>query len=81
MLDGSIPNSCTAIALVESATKCLAMCAWSFAVFKNHVRAERALVIVSWVVNVLDATMNRVVSGLHASKACAKCVPSMLETK
>ena len=57
----SIPNSATALALVESATKCLATCASSFAAFKNQVRAESAMVMVSCVVKVLDATINKVV--------------------
>ena len=36
---------------------------WSLAVSRNHSRAVKALVMVSWVVNVLEAIMNRVVSG------------------
>ena len=66
---------------MDSATKCLATWTSSFAVAKNHVRAEIALVMVSWVVKVLDAMMNSVVSGLHFSKARIRCAPSILETK
>ena len=37
----------------------------SFAVSRSHILAVVALVIVSWVVNVLEAITNKVVSGLH----------------
>ena len=47
----------------------------------SHSRAVAALVMVSCVVNVLEATINRVVSGSHCCKACAMSVPSTLETK
>jgi glucose-6-phosphate isomerase len=40
-----------------------------------------ALVIVSWVVKVLEATMKSVVSGLHCLVTSARSVPSMLDTK
>ena len=36
---------------------------------------------VSCVVNVFEATINSVVCGSQTSNACAKCVPSILETK
>src|SRR3569623_1548113 len=63
MLAVSMPTSATALALVESATKCWAMAASSCACSRNQARAECALVSVSWVVNVLEAMMNREVAG------------------
>src|SRR5690606_41311652 len=77
----SIPNSATASALVERATKCLATAASSFASSKNHFLAEWALVIVSWVVKVLEAIKNKVDSGSKPSSVSAIWVPSTLETK
>ncbi len=53
----------------------------SLAVWRNHSLAVSALVIVSWVVNVLEATMKSVVSGSQARRTSAMSVPSMLETK
>lgn len=53
----------------------------SLADSKNQSRALSALVIVSWVVNVLEATMKSVVSGLHCLVTSARSVPSMLDTK
>ena len=41
----------------------------------------RAFVIVSWVVNVFDATQKSVVSGDKCRTVSARCVPSTLETK
>src|ERR1700712_4426119 len=76
----SIPNLPTSLALVERATKCFAM-SDSFALFRNHFLAELALVIVSAVVNVLEAMRNRVVSGSESFVASAMWVPSTLETK
>ena len=48
---------------------------------RNHSRAVCALVSVSCVVKVFDATMNSVVSGLRIFSVSAICVPSTLETK
>ena len=59
----SIPNAVTDFSLVLSAAKCLAMEASSAPDFKNHSLAVCALVMVSCVVNVLDATKKRVSSG------------------
>ncbi len=64
MFSVSMPNFVTSFSLVERATKCLATCLLSPAVFRNQSRADVALVSVSCVVKVLEATMNRVVSGL-----------------
>ena len=43
-------------------------------------RASLALVSVSWVVKVFDATMNSVVAGSRSRVASARSVGSMLET-
>ena len=51
------------------------------ALFNNHSRALRALVSVSWVVKVLEATMKSVVSGRRCLTVSARCVPSTFETK
>merc|ERR1711892_463171 len=51
------------------------------AVDKNHFFADFAFVIVSCVVKVFDAMMNRVVSAYSFLTVSARCVPSMLETK
>ena len=48
---------------------------------RNQSRAECALVMVSSVVKVLEATMKRVSSGSRSRVASAKSVPSTLETK
>ena len=64
MLSVSMPKSATFSALVDSATKCLATASSSAASSaSSQFRAEVALVIVSMVVNVLDATMNSVSAG------------------
>ena len=76
-----MPNSATAFALVESAAKCFATWAGSFAAARNQSRADKAFVMVSWVVNVLDATKIKVVSGFTFFNVSAMCVPSTLETK
>src|SRR3569623_1594603 len=81
ILRGSMPKAATACALVESATKCVASAASSLARAKNHVRALWALVRVSWVVKVLEAITNSVVSGSSRRRVSLMCVPSILETK
>lgn len=53
----------------------------SLAEARNQSLAEVALLMVSWVVNVLDATMNRLVSGSSFLSVSARCVPSTLDTK
>ena len=65
---GSMPNFLTSVSLVERAIKCLAMCFSSRASSRNHFRAEWALVKVSWVVKVLEATKNKVVAGKEAKE-------------
>ena len=76
-----MPNFATSVALVETATKCLAIEVSSpRAPASDHSRAVRALVIVSSVVNVLDETMKSVSAGSRSCTASAKSVPSMFET-
>ena len=80
MLLVSMPNFATSAALVETATKCLAMAASCFKVARAQARAVCALVIVSRVVKVFDEMMNSVSSASRSRVASAKSVPSMLET-
>jgi hypothetical protein len=82
MLSVSMPNFVTSAALVETATKCLATAVSSPpSPAKDHSRAVRALVIVSSVVKVFEATMNSVSAGSRSRVHSAKSVPSTLETK
>ena len=76
----SMPNFATSWAFVETATKCLATAASSPRLARLQARAVRALVIVSSVVKVFDATMNSVSAGSRSRVASAKSVPSTLET-
>ena len=76
-----MPNSDTFPALVETATKCLATAAASPSKARSdQSRALLALVIVSRVVKVFDATMNSVSAGSRSRVASTKSVPSMLDT-
>ena len=82
MLAVSMPNSATFAALVETATKCRATDAASPPkAASDQSRALCALVIVSSVVKVFDATMNSVSAGSRSRVASAKSVPSTFETK
>lgn len=64
MLAGSMPNSATFSALVESATKCRATASGPAPrPSRSQRRAEVALVTVSMVVKVLEATMKSVSAG------------------
>ena len=81
MFSTSMPNFATSAALVESATKCLATAASLPSLPTSHSRAESALVIVSWVVKVLEATMKSVCSALTSRSVSARWVESTLETK
>ena len=63
-----MPNSATSSAFVETATKWRATAASSPSSASSHARAERALVMVSSVVNVFDATMNRVSAGSRSRR-------------
>ena len=58
-----MPNSATFFAFVEIATKCLAITIGSLALESNQFLADSAFIMVSWVLNTLDAMMKRVVSG------------------
>ena len=72
----------TSPALVETATKCLAIACVVAEGGQQPVRARvRALVIVSSVVKVLEETMNSVSAGSRSRVASAKSVPSTFETK
>ncbi len=89
---GSIPKAATLSRAVETATKCLPMASNSASADSSMAltarssrssqsRAIRALVRVSKVVKVLEATMNRVVSGSSPLVFSTTSVGSMLETK
>ena len=75
-----MPNFLTSPALVETATKCLAT-ACSPKASISHLRQVLAFVIVSMVVNVLEETINSVVSGSILFKTSAQAVPSIFEIK
>ena len=75
-----MPNFSTSAALVETATKCLAIAFSSPNDFSAQARAVRAFVIVSSVVNVLDATMNSVSAGSRSAVFSAKSAPSTFDT-
>mmetsp|Transcript_11678 Transcript_11678/g.17487 ORF Transcript_11678/g.17487 Transcript_11678/m.17487 type:complete len:209 (+) Transcript_11678:1227-1853(+) len=77
----SMPNSETALPLVDSAAKCFATAAGSLRFSSSHAFADAAFVIVSCVVNVLEAMRKRVVSASTSFSTSAMCVPSTLETK
>ena len=62
----------------RSAWRCASVC---LSLARNQSRAEWALVMVSSVVKVLEATRKRVSSGSRSRVASAKSVPSTLETK
>ena len=89
---GSMPNSATLSSAVDTATKCFSIASFSAASVSSispaalsscssQLRASRALVSVSRVVNVLDATMNSVVAGSRSAVFSYTSVGSMLETK
>ena len=76
-----MPNASTSLALVDTATKCLATAASSPPrPASDQSRAVRALVIVSSVVNVFDEMMNSVSSGRRSRVFSAKSVPSTFDT-
>jgi hypothetical protein len=82
MFSVSIPNFETSSALVETATKCLAIALSSPPrPPSTQSRAVRALVMVSSVVKVFDEITKRVSAGSRSRVASAKSVPSTLETK
>ena len=81
MLSVSMPNAATPSALVDTATKCLAMADSSPSAASAHSRAEVALVIVSRVVKVFDEMTNSVSSAWRSRVASTKSVESTLDTK
>ena len=82
MFAGSMPNFTTSASLVESATKWLATAAaFPPSFLTSHSRALVALVIVSCVVKVLDATMKSVWSAFTLRSVSARWVESTFETK
>ncbi len=77
-----MPNAATFSAFVETATKCRATAALSPpSPSSSQRRADVALVIVSMVVKVLDATMNSVSAGSRSRSASCRSAPSTLDTK
>ena len=80
MFSVSIPKRDTSSAFVDTATKCFAIASSEPRRASAQSRAVWALVIVSSVVNVFDATMKSVSSGSRSRVASAKSVPSTLET-
>ena len=80
MLRGSMPNSATRSAFVDTATKCRAT-ASSPSAATIHARAARAFSSVSIVPNVFETTTNSVRAGSRSRVACQKSLPSTFETK
>ena len=83
MFCGSMPNSATRSALVDTATKCWATAsspARSPRPSSSHRRATFALVSVSSVPKVFDETMTSVSAGSRSRVASQMSVGSMLET-
>ena len=74
-----MPNSFAAATLVVSAAKWRAMSLPPWV--SNHCLAERAFVMVSIVVKVLDAIRNSVLLGRTRASTAASSCPSTLETK
>src|SRR6185437_14610016 len=79
MLCVSMPNSSTSFLLVETATKCLATASSPSASVSQR-RAAVALVSVSSVVKVFDATMKSVVAGSKSATFAIRSAGSTLET-
>ena len=89
---GSMPKAATLSSAVDTATKCRATAAvlassvsaiapTSTSRRHSQARARRALVSVSSVPKVFDATMNNVVVGSRSATVSATSVGSMLEMK
>src|ERR1700744_2133874 len=79
MLSVSMPNSSTSFLLVETATKCLATASSPSASVSQRLAAV-ALVSVSSVVKVLDATMKSVVAGSKSANFAIRSAGSTLDT-
>ena len=81
MFAGSMPNSATPSALVDTATKCFPTAVSSPPSASSvHDLALWALVMVSSVVNVFDETMKRVSVASRSRVASTRSVPSMFDT-
>lgn len=80
LLPGSIPNSLTSFRLVDTATMCLETASGPSSAV-SHVLTVLALSIVSTVVNVLETTTTRVVSGERPLSARATSIGSTLARK
>ena len=79
-----MPNSATFSAFVDSATKCLATAVSPVppaSASSSQLRADVALVTVSMVVKVLEATMNSVSAGSRSRTASCRSAPSTFDTK
>jgi len=74
-----MPNSATLSSAVETAAK-WSPTASSPRAAVNQSRAVLALVMVSIVVNVFDATMTSVVFGFSAESVSLMCAPSTFDT-
>ena len=81
MFSTSIPKAPTAAALVERAAKWRATAAGSLSLARSQSLAVCALVIVSCVVNVFDATRKSVVSASTLRSTSAMWLASTFETK
>ena len=79
MLSVLMPNSSTSFLFVDTATKCLDTAASPSASVSQR-RAAVALVSVSSVENVLDATMKSVVAGSSPTSFATRSAGSTLET-
>src|SRR3989338_3399480 len=73
-----MPNASAFCGLAETAIKCLAVALLFFACWSNQSRAAKALAKVSSVVNDLEETINKVVSGFNLLKVSCKSVGSIL---
>ncbi len=80
MLSAEMPNSATFSAAVDTATKCEAMASSEPRASTKWRRAACALAMVSWVVNVLEATTTRVVAGSISASTAERSAGSTLET-
>ncbi len=80
MRSSAMPKAATFSSAVETAAKCCAT-ASSPSARTSQARAERALVMVSRVVKVFEATRNSVVFGSSPCSVSMISAPSTLETK
>src|SRR2546423_15455706 len=78
MLAVSVPNLATSLALVETATKCLATALSSPSALTSQRRAVWALVSVSSVVKLFDETITSVSAGARSRSASVMSGPSVL---